>query len=719
MKKQIFAMLDPSLIARQNMAPSLSSRSQLKTISAWILCIIFINEAIASSTTQQQQQQVKKQIITNHEQSSDQNNPVSSNTSIDELLGDTMALLDNLDKKINNVNNKTPNSLMRDNLRLLDESLMAKDLLSDLHGQSTDETGDFTKFDEAAIEEALVRDISKRGKSLLDNNEDEDSIKAGSKGFKRARQISFNNQINQQSLASDSTERHIKFTLDLMHSIFASQGYTAKNSNSIESFLISPFSIQMVLMLMHLGSRGATRREINQCLHLNSLDPDSSILPAIVANSPTDESDAITHQYSTPEPKLKRRQGSIAQTASNNIKNHLLVARSQPKQPVVSADAAHELFGSAMKNLFKDKSIGSALTSANKIFLQKNLSLSKQYDWAIKHYYSTEIKQVDFQHQTQEGSLLTNRTQSIQSNTTVVNPIPFNISNGEAINKQPENLQFLINDWVERQTKGKISNFLTSPVPTSTLLMAINVIFFKGDWQFKFDPADTESDAWFTQANGKTTKVPMMVNRLPLAFAHNAQMKTSVIELPYKAQRLGLFLLLPDEISGIFNTMSMLNSTSFANLIASMRKPAPSQDQTSGAINVRIPKFSIESSPKLSQVLSQQMGLKTLFSHDLADLSGMLESKKSLNSSDFTNHSPGVDELIHKAILQVDEQGSVAAATSATIVERVGLFNGNYFEADHPFLLFLMDKQTGLVLFSGVYAGPNSSESDSNKTNKD
>jgi serpin B len=117
-------------------------------------------------------------------------------------------------------------------------------------------------------------------------------------------------------------------------------------------------------------------------------------------------------------------------------------------------------------------------------------------------------------------------------------------------------------------------------------------------------------------------------------------------------------------------------------------------------VNVRLPRFELESMPRLGHVLRNNLGVRGLFSSGEADLSGMfLESPLS--------GSVHVDDFLHKVILKVDEKGSVATAASATVVERVGSFGGPYFEADHPFLFFLTDKQSGLILFAGVYAGPN------------
>jgi serpin B len=498
---------------------------------------------------------------------------------------------------------------------------------------------------------------------------------------------------------NDFTEKHISFSLDLMRAVFASQ-YRSRTS-AIDSFLISPVSIQMVLMMMHLGSSGQTRRELDNCLHLVAATTTTGQLkeeagkPSNGSATATNSAATTTANQQSRSAKLSRRHqqpAAAAVQASGGPKQHVQTQQRQAgaaKQPTASGsnnnyNNVHEQFGSAMRQLLKDQTVVKALSSANQIFVQKDLPLAAHYEWAVKNYYGTDLKAVDFQNQNLEQQP----------------------SNRSAANSS-SNIQLMINEWVERQTRGKISQLLSAPVPSSTLLMALNVLFFKGDWQYKFDPADTEPEAWFTLTNGRTARVPMMVNKLPLAHAHDPGMKASLIELPYKAQRLGLFILLPDEMDGIFDTMRSLSPSSFANLISMMRKPSSGAgagaqaDPHANGINVRIPKFTIESSPKMSQILSQQLGLKSLFAADLADLSGMFAAGQRRPPVQV-----GLDELLHKAVLQVHEQGSVAAAASATIVERVGTYNGQYFEADHPFLLFLMDKQTGLVLFAGVFAGP-------------
>lgn len=314
---------------------------------------------------------------------------------------------------------------------------------------------------------------------------------------------------------------------------------------------------------------------------------------------------------------------------------------------------SHEVFGQAFKQLLEDNNVGKSLSVANQIFYEESLQIAPTYSLALAHYHNSQLKAVNFA-------------------------------------KDSDQVLISINDWIEKQTHGLIHDFLSSPPSPLTSLIAINAVKYKGDWQYKFDPTDTEPNAWFQLTNGQTTRVPMMVSQMPVAYAYNPTLQTSIIELPYRSQRLGLFLMLPNESNGLFGLLRSLNATVLTNLIGSMRKVG------NGGVNIRIPKFAVESMPKVTQVLKNQLGLKTLFS-DAADLSAMF----------VRNTSPlNVDELLHKAVLKIDEQGSVGAAVSATNVERVGVTGGAYFEADHPFIFMLMDKQTGLVLFAGIYAGP-------------
>ena len=400
---------------------------------------------------------------------------------------------------------------------------------------------------------------------------------------------------------------HLHFTFDLLNGIFMNS--LDMKTGNLESIVFSPFSIQSVLMMIHLGAKGSTKSEIAKVLHLD--------------------------------------------VSENNV----------------TFSKSHETFGQAVRSLLDDPNVCKSLHSANQIFVQENLPISNTYSLALQHYHMSAIKFVDFA-------------------------------------KDSYQVLNVINDWIEKQTSHMIVNFLNSPPSPMTSMMAINAIRFKGDWQYRFDPSDTEKNAWFRMINGHTAKVEMMVAQLPVAYAYNSQLQTSIIELPYKTARLSFFILLPDDTFGLFTLLGSLNATVFANLIFSMRKVNNAQNTGRNAgVNIRIPKFTINSLPRITNILRNQLGLKSLFSNEDANLEAMFNRPIS------TVH---MDELLHKAILRVDEHGSVGAAVSTSSIERVGTFTGPYFEADHPFVFLLMDKQTGLALFAGFYSGPSSGPNERN-----
>ena len=382
----------------------------------------------------------------------------------------------------------------------------------------------------------------------------------------------------------------MQFTLDLMSTMLIQ--YFSPEKKLLESFSYSPLSLQSSLMMVQLGARGVTRREISDALYLSQMDGENATF-----------------------------------------------------------SKSHEIFGESVRSLLEDPNLTRVLNVANHVFVQKDLIPTSTYELALKHYHSSRLRPVDF---------------------------------------SAEPLQ-LINDWIAKETRGLIPNFLSATPSPATLLMAVNVLSFQAEWQFRFNAMDTESQARFRRTNGELSSVQMMVGKLPVGYAYSSELKATVIELPYRIQRLGMFFLLPDDVNGIFSFMRSLNETVFAQLISTMRK------ESRDGVNVRLPKFSTNSMPRMTDILRDSLRIRSLFSAGEADLSGMFLNLPA---------SGHVDEFLHKVMLKVDEKGTVGAAASATVVERVGSFSGSYFEADHPFMYFLTDKQTGLILFAGVFAGP-------------
>uniref|UniRef100_T1JV43 Serpin domain-containing protein n=2 Tax=Tetranychus urticae TaxID=32264 RepID=T1JV43_TETUR len=325
----------------------------------------------------------------------------------------------------------------------------------------------------------------------------------------------------------------------------------------------------------------------------------------------------------------------------------------------------HQIFGESVNSLLDDDDIIKYFSMANQIFVNKDLTVNNNFKIALQRYHGASLRSVDFN------------------------------SNG-VVDK--------INDWVTKTTKGAIKKFLSSPISPATALVALNALSYKGDWLYKFDEQETQKNSLFQLTNGQNARVSMMVGKLPIAFGeiNDGRLKASIIELPYKTQRLGLFMVLPleDSPNGLFNLMRSLNSTTFTQLIASMKKSKKGDE-----VNVRIPKFDISSKPDLTTILRYSLGLRSVFSGGEADFTSMFETTPVSQSSSLPPIS--LSQFTHQAVMSINENGSIAGAASATLVERVGLFSGPYFEADRPFLFFLTDKQSGLILFAGIFAQPN------------
>ncbi|MBN1195402.1 MAG: serpin family protein [Methanomicrobiaceae archaeon] len=246
-----------------------------------------------------------------------------------------------------------------------------------------------------------------------------------------------------------------------------------------------------------------------------------------------------------------------------------------------------------------------------------------------------------------------------------------------------------INRWVEEQTEEKIKDLLPAGSITSlTRLVITNAIYFKGDWVLQFDKNLTQ-DADFKVAPGNTVRVPMMERTDEEAryrYAENDDLQ--LLGMPYEhgnGKKISMVVLLPKG-----DDLSMIESSLNAEYLAAVQKSA-----TSRHVMVWFPKFTLETKYSLPDTLGS-MGMPTAFTA-AADLSGM-DGTRNLFISD----------VIHQAYVDVNEEGTEAAAATGVVVslsaapaEPVPVFR-----ADHPFLFFIQDDETGNILFMGRVAAP-------------
>ncbi|PVD18413.1 hypothetical protein C0Q70_20962 [Pomacea canaliculata] len=232
------------------------------------------------------------------------------------------------------------------------------------------------------------------------------------------------------------------------------------------------------------------------------------------------------------------------------------------------------------------------------------------------------------------------------------------------------NPEAAINSWVEQVTDGMIQNFLPpGHINSDTVLMLLNAVFFEGFWVNEFSTGESD----FTTANGTVVRVPMMHrSEGSISFKNIQALNAQVIELPYKGNRFSLFLIMPNTWDGLMNLERRLDG------------------QPTVSAQLFLPKFRLSTGKELNDHL-KAMGLRTAFSR----------------RADFRRISLrplSISKVIHKAIIEVTETGSRAAAV--TSVELVLLSLPVQVNVNKPFVFILRDKTSGLNLFMGRVTDP-------------
>ncbi|HCX02838.1 MAG TPA: proteinase IV [Clostridiales bacterium] len=235
-----------------------------------------------------------------------------------------------------------------------------------------------------------------------------------------------------------------------------------------------------------------------------------------------------------------------------------------------------------------------------------------------------------------------------------------------------------INGWIEESTKGKIEKMLDAPLPGDVVMYLINAVYFKGTWKYEFDEEDTY-DGLFTDINGNEQEVKMMSRQTDSLYGEGEDYKT--VKLPYGNEKVSMYFVLPTEgtINDLIDTLNKEKLDEIKNSVAGQED-----------FLIQIPRFKLEYGIKEISESLKNMGMPTAFSPE----------------ADFSNIREGlfISRVLHKAVVEVNEQGSEAAA--ATVVEMVesAMPEEKNFIADRPFVFFIAEEDTGTVLFLGKYA---------------
>lgn len=243
-----------------------------------------------------------------------------------------------------------------------------------------------------------------------------------------------------------------------------------------------------------------------------------------------------------------------------------------------------------------------------------------------------------------------------------------------------------INSWVAQHTRDRIQDLLQpGQVRADTRLLLCNAIYFKGDWAAKFDPKATKPEPFFVSADRSVT-VPMMSRHLKLR--SRALQGFAMVSLPYAGDDLAMVVLLPDAKDGLGELEQRLTADALQEWLSGL-KQAPQLEAL-----VALPKFKLNCRLDLARTLAA-MGMPAAFSPGEADFSGMTGSRDLF-----------VSDVVHQAYVDVNEEGTEAAAATGVGMRLASLSRPLVFRADHPFLFLIVEQQTGSILFLGRVGDP-------------
>jgi serpin B len=284
------------------------------------------------------------------------------------------------------------------------------------------------------------------------------------------------------------------------------------------------------------------------------------------------------------------------------------------------------------------------LSIANSIWYEQNLTAEEAFKQAMKEYYDAEIAALDF--------------------------------------KSPESVN-AINSWVNNKTNGLIEKLIES-IPADAVMYLINAIYFKADWKYKFDEKATKEGPFYLENGSEIKTLLMHSDEVTLNYHKNTF--SEVIDIPYGNGQYSMTILLPSEGKNTKDILEVLDDNALQEWI---------NNTISTEVELVMPKFKIEYKALLNEALSN-MGMEIAFT-DRADFTRLFVE----------NYGLMISRVIHKAVIEVNEEGTEAAAVTGVEVSLTSLPPEKLMlTINRPFLFFIREQHSGSILFAGKLVDP-------------
>ena len=471
-----------------------------------------------------------------------------------------------------------------------------------------------------------------------------------------------------------------KFALELYKKIRGTQG----------NLFVSPYSISQSLLLALEGARGETAEEIGRLLHFPEVARRTGLI--------SEELPWQTSLLHTGAAQIRERMSSKNNAEVKRKRNRIAILKEKIDQVNVqlrkleSERKWKELFdlSRGIQKTVKEHNELVAqidqyeLRVGNAMWVEKEYDLNVDFKETVERFYTQgAIFPADFR----------NRSEEVREE---------------------------INRWAAKQTNNRIPNVLPpDSLESSTAMVLANAIYFRGKWVQPFETFRTK-DAPFTLGDNTIVKVPLMhapnlracrfgafhadgtFYDTPRLVPRNEQVQTnpgpngfSIVELPYKGDEVQMLLLAPNDPTKLTDVEALLSEANLERWNRELKKRAT---------HVFLPRFELDKETNLNSIL-QEMGMRRAFrspaTQDGADFSGVSSSSNEMF----------VSTVRHKAILQVNEEGTEAAAVTvmdaadSAAPQKMVPFTPT-FRADRPFCFLIRNKATGTILFMGRYVDP-------------